>query len=177
MIGTRTVSEVIRRKSVRYWNLIWSRTKREVTTASQVFEFDRRRLVDFCSTAPGGVNSFSVSGEPPPSPGAKWVPSVLLNLRVFAGEAHGFQSGLNRRRARTAGRLFRWGRMVSLYSPVMVGIDELDLDVFADAFEIAIAPVFKRVGGSFAAAFRGRAVDSFRPRGSTALRPAGPHMM
>ena len=72
---------------------------------------------------------------------------------------------------------FSSGSRLIWYSPLMVGVDEFDDDVGADAFDIAVAPVFKWIGGSFAAALFVRALDSCRPKDAIRSRPAAPYLM
>ena len=53
------------------------------------------------------------------------------------------------------------------------GVDELDDDFLPDAFEVAIAPVFKREGRSLAAALFHGTLVRCRRKDATRFRPAG----
>ena len=107
----------------------------------------------FCSLANCSrrLNSFMLSGEPPKA-WPRCVPSVLLKALRLAGQAHLFHQG-----EAGAGNIEQSVLFRRVHGHVVLarhgGVDELDDDVVADAFDVAVAPLLERIGGGFAAAF------------------------
>ena len=68
---------------------------------------------------------------------------------------------------------FSDGSMVMRYSPVIVGIDELDDDVVADALDPAVAPFLERDRSTWCRRLLRSAARRCRPRDAIRFRRAG----